>query len=177
MRYLILLLLAALAGSATAAEAFRTGPLIEGYGPAIPVADKDVPVDTARQYRLVFDAAAGAEDADSLNREFESVARFMNMQAMNGVPAKNLDLAVVVHGAALSAVLSNDAYRQRFGRDNPSLELIQKLAAAGVGIYVCGQSMGFRDITKGELSDVAKVGLSAMTLLTTHQIDGYALIP
>jgi len=169
-------LLAFIATATVSAEEFRTGPLIEGYGPVIAVEAKDVPVDTGRRYRLVFDAAA-ASGEDALNREFETVARFLNMHALNGVPREQMDLAVVVHGGALMSVLNREAYRHRFGRDNPSLDLVERLADAGVEIYVCGQSMGFRNVEKKELSGAVQLGLSAMTLLATHQSDGYALIP
>lgn len=38
----------------------------------------------------------------------------MNMHARNGVPVENMDLAVVVHGAAVKSVFHNDAYLKRF---------------------------------------------------------------
>lgn len=163
--------------SPASAEEFRTGPLIEGYGPAIAVADKDVAVDTVRTYRLVFDAGSGSPGDGRPNPELESAARFLNMQAANGVPAENMELAIVVHGEALMSVLNHDAYQQRFRQPNPSLDLLERLVDAGVDVYVCGQSMGFRNVEKAELSENVAVGLSAMTLLATHQDQGYALIP
>ena len=169
-------LLALTLTSLGSAEEFRTGPLIEDFGPVIAVDGKDITVDTERRYRLVFDAAA-SDGEDALNREFETVARFLNMHALNGVPPANMDIKVVVHGEALMSVLEHGPYRRRFGRDNPSLELVSRLADAGVEFLVCGQSMGFRDVLKEELSDSAQVGLSAMTMLAVYQADGYALIP
>jgi predicted peroxiredoxin len=61
--------------------------------------------------------------------------------------------------------------------NNPNLELIGRLHDAGVEIYVCGQSMGFRGVAKQELVEPARVALSAMTMLTVLQSKDYALLP
>jgi intracellular sulfur oxidation DsrE/DsrF family protein len=88
-----------------------------------------------------------------------------------------MDLAIVVHGAAVKNLLSDDAYEARYGHKNPNLELLIKLHEAGVRIFVCGQSMAFGGIAKSELAEPVKVALSAMTMLTVLQSEGYALLP
>jgi len=88
-----------------------------------------------------------------------------------------MDLAVVLHGPAVKNVLSHEAYRSRYDRINPNLELLTRLHDAGVRFYVCGQSMVFGGVEKGELASQADVALSAMTMLTVLQNDGYALLP
>ena len=52
-----------------------------------------------------------------------------------------------------------------------------RLHDAGVRFYVCGQSMTFGDVDKSELASQAEVALSAMTMLTVLQNNGYALLP
>jgi len=153
------------------------GPVIEDYGPTYPVNDRDVPLGESVVYKVVFDAATHSDDLASVNTRLISVARFLNMHARNGVALKNMDLAVVLHGAALKSVLNNDAYLQRYDVDNPNLELVMKLHEAGVRFLVCGQSMAFGGIGKDELASPVKVGLSAMTVLTELQSAGYALLP
>ena len=153
------------------------GPLIEGYGPTYPIDDRDVPLAEGFVYKAAFDAADYPGEPDALNRTLVSVARFMNMHARNGVPRENMDLAVVVHGSALKALLDDNAYRSRYETDNPNRELIERLEAAGVAFYVCGQSMTFGGVEKDELLPQAKVALSAMTMLTVLQSDDYALLP
>ncbi len=101
----------------------------------------------------------------------------MNMHGKNGVPLEDLDVAVVVHGQALLAMLDDATYEDMFGVKNPSLPLLHDLADAGVQLYVCGQSLGFRGLHKSALADNVKVGLSAMTLLVTLQADGYTFLP
>ncbi len=90
---------------------------------------------------------------------------------------KKMDLAVVAHADALKSMLNNESYRERFGSDNPNLDLLEKLADAGVKMYVCGQSMGFRQWDLDELAEPVKVGLSAMTLIANHQAAGYTFQP
>ncbi len=160
-----------------AADEPRLGPLIEGYGPTYPIDDRDIPLEEGFVYKAAFDAADYAGEPDALNRTLVSVARFMNMHARNGVAADNMDLAVVVHGSALKTLLDDRSYRSRYEIDNPNRELVERLEAAGVAFYVCGQSMSFGGVEKRELLPQAKVALSAMTMLTTLQSDGYALLP
>ena len=153
------------------------GPLIEGYGPTYPINDRDVPLPEGFNYKAVFDLVAYPGEVTAVNVRLESVARFLNMHRRNGVPAENMDLAVVVHGAAVRNILGHAAYRSRFQADNPNLELVEKLHAAGVRFYVCGQSLAFGNIAKSELADPVEVALSAMTMLTVLQSEGYALLP
>ena len=52
-----------------------------------------------------------------------------------------------------------------------------QLHKAGVAFYACGQSLAFGGIPKSDLASPVKVALSAMTMMTALQSDGYALIP
>lgn len=81
-----------------------------------------------------------------------------------------------MHGKALKNAMHNDAYQARYGTDNPNLDLLTKLRNAGVSFFVCGQSMAFGDVMKSELASPAKVALSAITMMTVLQNDGYALL-
>ena len=121
------------------------GPVVEGYGPTYPIDDRDVPLVEGTVYRAVFDAAAYADDLSSLNTRLVSVARFLNMHVRNGTPLEHMELAVVLHGPALKTVFNHEAYRKRYGVDNPNLELVQRLGYAGVEFYVCGQSMALAE--------------------------------
>ena len=152
----------------TLADEPSTGPLIEGYGPTYPINDRDVPLREDFVYKAVFDIGQDPVEG-SVNRNFVSVARFLNMHARNGVDAEKMDLAVVVHGPAVRSLLDK--------ANNPNLELIAKLQEAGVDIYVCGQSMTFGGFAKKDLTNGIKIALSAMTMLTILQSDGYALLP
>lgn len=151
------------------------GPAIEGYGPTYPIDDRDVALREDFVYNAVFDAAVNPDET-KLNTGLVSVARYLNMHARNGVPLDNMNIAVVAHGPALKTLLTDDAYLARYGIVNPNSELVQKLHAAGISFYVCGQSLMFGGFEKEELVGPAKLALSAMTLLTELQTDSYALL-
>ncbi len=158
-----------------AADERSFGPVIEGYGPTYPINDRDVALREDFVYNAVFDAAANPDET-KLNTGLVSVARYLNMHARNGVSVDNMNIAVVAHGPALKTLLTDDSYFSRYGIDNPNTELVQKLHAAGVSFYVCGQSIMFGGFEKEELVGPAKLALSAMTMMTELQSDGYALL-
>jgi intracellular sulfur oxidation DsrE/DsrF family protein len=157
----------------SAAEEPNAGPIIKDYGASFSVADRDVPLVEGHQYKVVFELTRYSEDTTVINRDLDRVARFLNAHAGAGVPRENMDIVVVVHGRTLISLLNDDAYQSRFGSDNPSLELVRQLADAGVSIYACGQSLGFRQWHRNELASPVKVGLSAMTLVNAFQAKGY----
>lgn len=160
-----------------AAETPSTGPYVHAGGPAFEVPDRDVPLREGQKYRVVYELTGYPGEKTDVNRPLTVVGRFMNMHGKNGVPLEDLDVAVVVHGQTLFSLLNDKAYKEMFGVNNPSLPLLNDLAEAGVQIYVCGQSLGFRGLDKSVLADNVKVGLSAMTMLVTLQSDGYTFLP
>jgi len=176
IRFLLVFVAFACATHALADEP-SFGPIIEGYGPTYPISDRDVALPEGFEYKVVFDLAKYPGTPSDLNPYLVSVARFLNMHARNGVPAENMDLAVIVHGSAVKNLLSSDAYEARYKADNPNFELLTRLHEVGVRIYVCGQSMTFGGIDKSELAEPAQVALSAMTMLTVLQSNGYSLQP
>ena len=152
------------------------GPVIEGYGRVYTVPDLDLPVDAGKDYRVVFDIADSPGDPSQLNISLNTLARFLNMHAQAGVPPSQLHVAAVLHGGATDDGLTHAAYRGRNGTENPNLELIHQLQAAGVAFYVCGQSLSAMGFEPDELDPSVGLALSAMTALITLQDRGYRLI-
>jgi intracellular sulfur oxidation DsrE/DsrF family protein len=153
-----------------------TGPVIADYGAVYPLPDADLPTPIDHVYRVVFDVALSPENPGEINRRIVTLARFLNMHAQAGVPAENMELALVVHGAAGKDLLQDDAYHRRHGVANPNRPVLEALAAAGVQIVLCGQTAAFRDLPATELIPEAQMALSAMTALALLQDRGYALI-
>lgn len=154
-----------------------TGPIIDDYGASVVVEDVDVPLMPDHVYRVAWEITDYAGEPDAVNRSLERVARFLNLHAKNGVPKENMHLGVVVHGRALMNMLHDDAYQARFERKNPNLDLVEKLSAAGVEFFVCGQSMAFREYAKSELAEPVKLATSALTMVHQLQFEGYTLQP
>jgi intracellular sulfur oxidation DsrE/DsrF family protein len=155
----------------------ETGPLVVGYGPVFPVETGAFNLANDRHYKVSKDVSASGQAPDERNRDLESAARFLNMQARNGTRPENLEMAVVVHGPAAKDVLNDAAYKARFGVDNPNTGLLTALGKAGAEMYLCGQTAAYRGFTAQELHPSVIMALSAMTAHVQLQSEDYSLIP
>ncbi len=153
------------------------GPVFTEYGPVFKMEDRDVPLTKNFKYKVFFDVTEPAKQTFNLNRRIESVARFINMHAMNGVKVEDMQIAVVLHGGATRDALNQEAYQEKYMDENPTLDLIEQLHAKGVKFYLCGQSLYFMQHKKSDLAPQIQLALSAMTTSTQLQADGFTLIP
>jgi intracellular sulfur oxidation DsrE/DsrF family protein len=171
-----MLLMLAVGLSAFAAEPLY-GPVIDGYGPVVPVPEGSYNLVPGEYYRVAMDVAAGPDDSAGINRGIESAARFLNMHARNGIRPEDIELALVLHGGATSAALTDEVHQREFGLPNGSRGLIEALNGAGVRIYLCGQSAGYRGYAAGDLLPQVTLALSAMSAHARLQQEGYQIIP
>ena len=179
MKKLALTLLLAWLGLSALAQAETPqpsmGPVIEHFGPYLPVPDPGFVPLPGQQLNAVFDVASSPEPGQA-SRYLETPARFVNMHAGSGVPEENIRAAVVIHGKATRDLLTDVAFQKRFGMDNPNRALVEALIAADVEVILCGQSAAFGGYEKTELLPGVKLALSAMTALVSLQNQGYRLI-
>jgi len=171
-RSLFVLSAALLSFQVSAAEP-TTGPVVPDYGRSAAVEDADFQLPADHDYRVVWELTGYGSGPDAVNRNVDRVARFLNLHAKAGVPAEKMHLAVVVHGAALQSFVHDEAYQELNGMPNPTRELVERLGAAGVQLYVCGQSMAFRGWGKDMLASPVKLAPSAMTMMHLLQSQGY----
>ncbi|MBN7797809.1 DsrE family protein [Parahaliea mediterranea] len=171
---LVLLQPLALAGDYPGAA---TGPAVAGYGPVFPVAGDAFTLSNDRHYKVSKDVSATADSPEARNPNIEALARFLNMQARAGTKPEQLEVALVVHGAASRDLLTDAAYRERFGTANPNTGLLKGLAQAGVSIYLCGQTASYRGFGPELLNPAVDLALSAMSAHVQLQSEGYTLIP
>ncbi len=152
-------------------------PYVKGskWSGLIPVTDPTEKPDPNQDYKLLFDVTAKNPDslAKDINTGLDEVARVMNLHFASGIPAKRILPVIVLHGGGVEAALNNDAYRKQHSIDNPNIKLIQDLENAGATISVCGQSMAFHDLKKDDLLPGIKVSLTAQTVLSNYQLQGY----
>ena len=154
----------------TTEQGFVKGPVFTDFGPAAPVeSDLAIPEDLSLQVAFDISEASGP---DTLNRQFNTVARFINMHAGAGVPLEQIRPAVVVHGGAASHLL-----RPETGEADATGKLIMALIEQDVPVYLCGQTMAARGIAKEDLLPGVKVALSAMTAHAILADEGYSLNP
>ena len=173
-RSLPILFVAFVALTSQAAEP-TTGPIVDGYGASFLIPDSDVKLPANHEYRVVYEITTYPNGPGELNRAVDRVARFLNLHGKAGVPADKMHLAIVTHMAALKGFLNDAAYEREYQMKNPNADMVQKLIAAGVDIYVCGQSMNFQGLAKSDLAPGVKLAPSAMTMVHLLQDEGYTL--
>ena len=72
--------------------------------------------------------------------------------------------------------MKNDAYKARFGHDNPNVALIHELKQAGVDLRVCGQGLLGRKIDQSQVLPDIQVDLWALTTMVNLQLRGYVRV-
>jgi len=146
-------------------------PLIEGYGSvvALPEAGERARIGG----RVVFDTTAAAP-AGKANRGLESAARLVNLYAQDGMTAARPQIAVILHHNAMPAALADEAHNRAGGGSNPNRELVERLVAAGVEVWVCGQSVVRAGHSPTDILPGIRLAQSAMVFNINRQQDGWA---
>jgi len=151
-------------------------PLIEGYGEIKYYDSVAAQPDPSQAYRLLFDVTSDSQKS-GVNKRLWVVARTLNLMHAAGVPAENLKIVVAIHGAATFDALTEKAHLNKFEKSNPNIDLIQKLEANGVTLYVCSQALAARNLTSEDIHPAVIPALSALTVLANYQTQGYHLMP
>ncbi len=152
--------------------------LVPGYHAArdLPGA-KELP-DPTIDYKVVFADGQDAKDPADVNPMLPTIATYVNTLGQYGVPAEHRHIVIMFHQRTpgIGIVMTNEAYRKRYNRDNPNVALIHALAQAGVEIRVCGQGLLAQKIDPSEVSPDVQVDLWAMTTLVNLQLRGYVRV-
>jgi intracellular sulfur oxidation DsrE/DsrF family protein len=115
---------------------------------------------------------------DAINAGLDRTAKVLNLYGAAGLKATDVKLAVVAHGAAVRAILSDAAYKVVTKEDrNPNLPLLRELRKAGVDLFVCGQALHAAGHTATDVAEPVQVADSFLTVMLNRQADGYAYIP
>jgi len=157
----------------------QTPPSIDNYGAIFKVEHPDFNTDTSQPFYAVFDVTKTFEDTAIPNKIIESAARFIKLHREAGVPENSIKVTLVIHGAAIFDLLNHTEYehqRKSNQAHNPNYDLLTALSQEGVQIILCGQTAGYRKITKTQIHPEVKIALSAMTALVQLQNEGYRLI-
>jgi intracellular sulfur oxidation DsrE/DsrF family protein len=151
-------------------------PLIEGYG-EIKYNDKTAEQpNPIQEYKLLFDVTSDKQK-NGVNKRLWVVARTLNMMYVSGIPSANIKIVVAIHGAATFSILTDEAHMSKYGKPNPNNDLIQKLRANGVSLFVCSQATAARNIKDKEVHTDVVPALSALSVLANYQVQGYHLMP
>lgn len=132
--------------------------------------------DAALSYRILYDVSDANRDKAQPHQTFRRAASLLNAFAAHGVKPGSGAVAIVVHGAPDSNLLTDAAHIKRFGTPNPSRLLVEELAAAGVSIRLCGQSYLARGYSREELLPVVQLDLMAMVTIANLMAQGYGVV-
>jgi intracellular sulfur oxidation DsrE/DsrF family protein len=154
----------------------KSNPLVKGFGAVYNVPFAVEKPNPDFKYKILVDVNSASEKPELLNEGLETVAKILNLHILGGVPEKNLDVVLVVHGAAAFNLMNNITYKQKYAVDNPNLPLIAALGQAGVKIFLCGQTVLKRNIDYQQLAPEVIVALSAITTITNYTIKGYTVL-
>ena len=149
-------------------------PVIKDYGAVfdVPFA-KDKP-DPSMEYKIIVEAAANIEKPEEVYAPLEHISRMYNLHVYAGIPQKNLYVELVIFGPSVAVVLNNDAYRKKFGVDNPNLKIIEEMTKAGIKIHACGQSVMLTGVDPATINPNIDVVVSRFTTVSDRQMKGYA---
>jgi intracellular sulfur oxidation DsrE/DsrF family protein len=152
---------------------FVKGSYLSGV---IPVENPSLKADPNKTVKLIFEftqATSAGKQATGVNEGLEELARILNLHILSGVKKEKLKAAVVFHAGAIMSVLSDNYYQQNYQKANPNLNLLNQLVAAGVDLYICGQSLVLREIPSSMVLPEVKVAVSAKTTLSHFAAEGY----
>lgn len=151
-------------------------PTIQGYG-AIEVVPFEIEKsDPSISYKILTELNSGSNKKDEIYDPLDYVARMVNALAYADIPPEKVEMAMVIYSGATFTVLNNEEYQKRFGMDNPNIQVIQKLNAAGVKIYVCGQSMMKQNLTPDKIQQGLTISSSRIAATAELLHKGYLLM-
>ena len=152
--------------------------LVPGYDAAKDLAGARELPDPKTDYKVVFADGQSAKDPGDVNPMLPTIATYVNTLGKYGVPAEHRHIVIMFHQRSpdIDIVMANDAYKERYNRDNPNIALIHALKQAGVDIRVCGQGLLVRKIDPKQVNPDVQIDLWAMTTLVNLQLKGFVRV-
>ena len=147
------------------------------FGGVLPMDSVTETPDPNIEYKLLFELTKANPDSmvKDVNASLAEVARVINLHIASGIPLKKITPVIVIHGPALNALTTNEAFQQKFKTENPNLKLLDELRSVGTKFIACGQAMQFFEIPRQSLQPDVKVSLTAQTVLSGYQLKGFVL--
>ena len=156
-------------------------PYVKGskWSGVIPVADPTWTPELTQDYKLLFEVSEQNPDSTSkdISLSLDEIARILNLHYASGIPSKKIIPVVILHGPGLDAVLTNERYKKQHSVDNPNIKLVHDLMEVGTKFIVCGQALAYKGLTRDDVLPEMKVTLTAQTVLSSYQLQGYVLYP
>ncbi|MDF2156750.1 DsrE family protein [Algoriphagus sp. CAU 1675] len=151
-------------------------PAIQEYGGVIEVPFEVEKPDPTKKYKLVVELGNKLKSKEEVGEDLDYAARMYNLHVYAGVPAENIELALVIFSGSTPLVLSNKEYQKRFGLPNPNAALLEEFQRNGVQVIVCGQSMMKQNLVPEMIYPGVRLAASRFTATTDLTQKGYQVI-
>ena len=174
---LSVLVLLSIATASYAQPPGQINPVIKSSGGVFPVPEAISLVDAQTTYKIIGDLTTNSEKPDEMSPGLERAARLFNAYSEAGVPPSRIDMVIAIHFKATPIILSDAAYKEKFGVPNPNTATLNELAEKGVRFYICGQSLRMRGFTQTPRNPHIQVAHAALIVTTVFQQKGYSLLP
>jgi intracellular sulfur oxidation DsrE/DsrF family protein len=151
--------------------------LVPGFPAGRDLPGASLSPDPSVEYKVVFDLVMTDDNLDDPYPMLAPIAIYMNTLGKFGVPPENRKISVVLHRGSGLIGLTNEEFKARHdGKDNPNIELIKKLHAAGVTFHQCGQGVLARELEPDNLLPEIQIDYWALTTLIELGRQGYVKI-
>lgn len=128
-------------------------------------------------YAIVFSITKAADRPTEVNPSLQRVARAVNLYTSAGVPLSHLKFVTVIYDQAGDAALDDRHYHQKYGVDNPNLDLIRTLRNAGIDVAVSGETIADHQQQNQWIAPQVTLALSGLVTIANLQHEGYVLMP
>jgi intracellular sulfur oxidation DsrE/DsrF family protein len=144
----------------------------------IPVKDIQEMPDPSLKFKLLFNFTAWVNDSSARKKidwGLAEIGRIINLHIAAGVPKENLDIVLVIHGASLNTLLTNENYRKKFNVDNPNLDVLKQLTVLNAKLIACSQAELYFNIPREQMISEVRNALSAQVVMSNYQLKGFVL--
>ncbi|MEQ8241545.1 MAG: DsrE family protein [Cyclobacteriaceae bacterium] len=148
-------------------------PIIKEYGGVVNLANATLP---KRGGKILIDLTSADTTASGLNKNIDRIARLVNLYGLAGITPNQLQLVVIVHGAATKTIMSDQAFQRKYRKNNPDVPVIEALREIGVKFMVCGQAVIARGFNVEDMGTDIELAISAITTLVEYQQNGYSVL-
>lgn len=165
-----------LGGMCTNAKSQNSSPVISQADGFVLIPTAKIQPDKNHIYKAIYDATKSSRDSTQILPALNMAGSELNALGVCGIPVAHAKFVIVFHGAALYGILNNDAYKKKYGVNNPNLTALAEFKKAGTQLYVCGQNLLAENIELKNVSPDVTIASDALIVLMTFQSQGYSLL-
>lgn len=150
-------------------------PVINGYGKIKYSKNVAVQPDNNLTYKIVYKITT-SDTREGVNKGLNGIAHAINMLGCADIKSNAVKIVATIQGPATSIVLTDKAYQEKFGQNNPNTKIIELLSSYGVKLFVCSQATAYKKIEEEQINENITQALSGSSVLLNYQLKGYALM-